>query len=86
MNQGELIITETVEEITAVPDGWTLSLDNHTATGPFDANSILRFDVLNESDYVDARLSPVAVNINGMEGNDTLYGSAYNDQILGGDG
>ncbi|MBI2807755.1 MAG: hypothetical protein HYX68_22470 [Planctomycetes bacterium] len=86
MNQGELVITETAENITSVPMGWTLSPDNRTATGPFNANSFVEFDVGDQGDYVNATMSPVWVKIWGKEGNDTLYGSQYSDRMFGGDG
>jgi hypothetical protein len=86
MNQGELVITETAENITSVPTGWILSPDNRTATGPYGANSQLNIDGLDENDYVNAAMSPILGWLWGKEGNDTIWGSAYNDYLLGGDG
>ena len=37
-------------------------------------------------DLIDARDETVAVNIDGGAGNDTIYGSAFDDVLTGGDG
>jgi hypothetical protein len=82
--EGQIEISDYGEEITQVPEGWTSSNDNHTATGSYGANSELNIDVKNLNDSVTGYASPIKMTVAGREGDDYIFGSDFDDWLFGG--
>lgn len=85
MDPIKLNIVESNEDITSVPAGWTISMDKHTATGPFAGKTSIRVLAKDEDDHISGAMSPLGLALVGSNGDDTLIGSDYDDLIYGGD-
>ena len=81
-----MVIIDNGETITSVPTGWILNQVGNSATGPFAGFNNIFVDVMDRNDTVIAGMSPLRITAYGKDGNDTMYGSVYNDTLSGADG